>query len=101
METRIFRKTALLGGILLIGILIMGQSAMAAKPDAPDCTITEVFVNFETDPITVDIYGRNFECDDLIVTVGDYDPLAVTCSHDPDKIEAELPEGIGNGDYLL
>ena len=103
METKILRKTALLCGILLIGILIMGQSAMAARPDSPSCTITEAFVDFGADPKTVTIHGRNFDCDDLIVTLGDYDPLTVTsCSLDPDEIiEADLPEGIGDGDYLL
>ena len=103
METRILRKTALLCGILLIGILIMGQSAMAVRPDSPTCTITEAFVVFEPGAKTVTIHGRNFDCDDLIVTVGDYDPLTVTsCSPDPDEIiEANLPEGIGAGDYLL
>ena len=81
METKILRKTALFGGILLIGILIMGQSAMAAKwadtPSGQDCVITEAFVNFnaENDPITVNIYGRNFECENLIVTLGDLGQL--------------------------
>ena len=80
----------------------------AVGPEGPPrqgCTITEAFVNFETDPITVNIYGLNFECDDLIVTVGDYeslDPLNVICSPDPDnEIIIELPEGIEAGDYLL
>ncbi len=75
METRILRKTALLCGILLIGILIMGQSAMAGKwadtPSGQDCIITEVFVDFGADPKTVTIHGRNFECENLIVTLGD------------------------------
>ena len=106
METRILRKTALLGGILLIGILIMGQSAMAGKwadtPSGQDCIITEAFVNFETDPKTVTIYGRNFDCDDLVITLGDYGDLdGVTCSPNPDVIVAELPGGIIAGDYLL
>jgi collagen triple helix repeat protein len=107
METRIFRKTALLCGILLIGILIMGQSAMAAKwadtPSGIDCIITEAFVNFETDPKTVTIHGRNFECENLIVTLGDYGSLNVTlCSPYPDnEIIIELPTDIQDGDYVL
>ena len=103
METRILRKTALLCGILLIGILIMGQSAMAVKPDSPACTITEAFVNFEADPKTVTIYGRNFNCDDLTVTLGDYGPFTVqSCLIDPDnEIIIELPSLIQDGDYLL
>ncbi|MBC2694769.1 MAG: DUF1566 domain-containing protein [Desulfobacteraceae bacterium] len=82
---------------------------MAAKwadtPSGQDCVITEAFVNFETDPKTVTIYGLNFECENLIVTLGDYgplDPLNVTCSPDPDnEITIELPSGIPDGDYLL
>ena len=107
METTIFRKTALLCGILLIGILIMGQSAMAAKwgdtPSGQDCIITEAFVDFETDPKTVTIHGLNFECENLIVTFGDYGSLAVqSCSPDPDnEIVIELPLGIQDGDYIL
>ena len=107
METRILRKTALLGGILLIGILIMGQSAMAAKwgdtPSGQDCIITEAFVDFETDPKTVTIHGLNFECENLIVTLGDYGSLNFTsCSPDPDnEIIMELPTDIQDGDYTL
>ena len=103
METRILRKTALLCGILLIGILIMGQSAMAVKPESPACTITEAFVNFEADPKTVIIYGLNFNCDDLTVTLGDYGALTVqSCLIDPDnEIIIELPSLIQDGDYLL
>lgn len=107
METTIFRKTALLCGILLIGILIMGQSAMATKwadtPSGQDCIITEAFVDFEADPKTVTIHGLNFECENLIVTFGDYGSLAVqSCSPDPDnEIVIELPLGIQDGDYIL
>ena len=104
METRILRKTALLCGILLIGILIMGQSAMAVKPESPECTITEAFVVFEPGGLkTVTIYGRNFNCDDLTVTLGDYGPLTVqSCILDPDnEIIIELPLLIQAGDYLL
>ena len=102
METRIFRKTALLCGILLIGILIMSQSAMAVRSNSPRCTITEAFVVFEPGLKTVKIYGRNFNCNDLIVTLGDYGPLTVNvCSPDPSEIEAVLPSDIQAGDYLL
>ena len=108
METRILRKTALLCGILLIGILIMGQSAMAGKwadtPSGQDCIITEVFVDFGADPKTVTIHGRNFECENLIVTLGDCGSLnVISCSPDPDnEIIIELPSGgIQDGDYLL
>ena len=107
METRILRKTALLGGILLIGILIMGQSAMAAKwadtPSGQDCVITEAFVDFETDPKTVTIHGLNFECENLIITLGDYGSLnVISCSPDPDnEIIIKLPSEIQDGDYLL
>ena len=107
METRIFRKTALLGSMLLIGFLIICQSAIAGKwadtPSGQDCIITEVFVNFDTVPKTVVIYGQNFECENLIVTLGDYDPLTLTsCSPHPDnEIIIELPPDIQAGDYTL
>jgi len=60
-------------------------------------------VNFEADPKTVTIHGRNFECENLIITFGDYDSLTVqSCSPDPDnEIIIELPSDIQDGDYAL
>lgn len=91
--------------MILFGILIVVQSVMAAKwadtPSGEDCIITEAVVDFNAQ--TVSIYGQNFECENLIVTLGDYGPLLIiSCSTDPDHvISATLPQVIQDGDYLL
>jgi len=93
--------------VLAFALTLVSSITIAAKygdtPSGQDCAITEAFVNFETDPVTVNIYGQNFECENLNVTLGDYGPLAViSCSPHPDnQIIVELPSNIQAGDYLV
>ena len=93
-------KKSFIAGVFLI--LLTFAAKWADTPSGKDCIITQVSIDHETNPITMAIYGQNFDCEDLTVTLGDYGALYVTfCSTDPDEIVAELPSGIPGGDYLL
>jgi len=93
--------------VLVFGMAVIACVSIAAKwadtPSGQDTAITEAFVNFETDPVTVNIYGQNFECENLNVTLGDSGSLdVISCSPHPDnQIIVELPSDIQAGDYLI
>ena len=74
-----------------------------SEPSGKDCIITEAFVSFDTDPAMITIYGQNFNCENLTVSLGEYGPLnIIECFPHPDNlITAALPIEITAGDYLL
>jgi hypothetical protein len=88
--------------------LIICTPLFAAKwadtPSGKDCIITEAFVSFDDDQGTITIYGQNFNCEDLTVSLGEYGPLDdfIECLPHPDNlITVPLPSEITAGDYLL
>lgn len=105
MVLRILKKSSLFRGIFVLILTVFVQPVLAGKwggtPSGQDCTISEVFVDWETNPPTIIIYGRNFvNGDDPIVTLGDFGALIVKV-HSTGQLIAEMPLPIEDGDYLL
>ncbi len=103
--TRGLRKTALLGGVLLVSMSIGGRSVLAAPPGpgppGGHLNITEVFVDAPADG-QIDIRGENFLfAGTLDVTLGDFGSLTIPVAATNTQIIANLPGGIPAGDYLL
>ncbi len=101
-ESRLITFLIIVVGIALIASVTHATEWTNKRPRG-GCVITEVFVDHAPDPITATIYGKNFKCKKLIVTLGEYvDPLYIQeCSADSDEMTVELPSGILAGDYML
>ena len=99
--TRILRPSLLLGGMLLISIAVLGQSAMGAKRiKVPLPQITSILVDSSINSIFID--GQNFGTIDILdVSLGSFGSLTII-SNTETFIEAAFPAGgISDGDYLL
>jgi hypothetical protein len=103
MIEKVLRKVALLS-ILVIFVMVAGQSVLAGQndsnnPTVPELLITEVRVDFINNEII--ITGVNFDNGDTpVVTVGDDPtPLALS-SNSATEIRVVLP-AVQDGDYLL
>jgi hypothetical protein len=82
----------------LVLLLIISSQAQAAQPEV---TITEVFVDFETE--TIAIMGENFDLgpDPLTVTLGSFGSLNIITA-EPNLINVDFPDGgLLVGDFLL
>ncbi len=115
MITKFLRMTALLGGVLLVSMSMVGQSAWAARPGpAPPgdhLDITEVLVDFGTDTITITGEHLDHGPGPLVVTLGDAnnigditDDCTPDFASDPQTIVCDLSSSSGlppDGDYQL
>jgi len=82
----------------LVLLLLISTQAFAAQPEV---TITEVFVDFETE--TIAIMGQNFDLgpDPLTVTLGGFGSLNIT-TNTSTLLVVDFPEGaLLVGDFLL
>ena len=108
MSTGLFRMMALVGGILLLSMSMLGQPALAGKwsdtPSGLDLQITKVIIQFEdgeNPTTTLAIYGQNFDNGDPpVVNLGDMTVSYTT--YTPTEIVATLAlSAISYDDYLL
>lgn len=105
MITRFLKRTALLGGVLLVSMSIGGRSVLAAPPGPGPpggrLNITEVFVDAPADG-QITIMGENFLFGGTPdVTLGDFGSLTIVAAPTDNQIVANLPAAIPAGDYLL
>ncbi len=79
--------------------------ALAAPPGPPGAhlDITEVIVDDPNNPTSIMIFGKDldFGSGPLSVTLGDFGALTITGTPSDSMIEADLPVGIFDGDFLL
>ena len=86
-------------------LVFLFPQAFAAKPAPPGAhlDVTQVFVDDPDDPMSIMIIGvdLDFGSGPLSVTLGEFGALTVTGTPSDNLIEAELPDGIFPGDFLL
>jgi len=109
MNSRLFRKMALVGGILLLSMVIVGipaLEAMAADEPGGNVRITEVYVDFDAE--VINITGEDFDFgNNLQVTLGEIGDITDLCLPDfniPHQIQCDFSSTDGlpaDGDYLL
>ena len=104
MDPRLSRKVRCSFGMIVIILTTLICLVCAAysgdKPTGVDLIIKSVFINFETDNITLHIYGVNFNNGTLpVVKLGGQQ--ANVSSFTGQEIVASLPADFPDGDYLL
>jgi hypothetical protein len=92
---------ALSGAVLLL--LVLCAQAWGQLPPGQHLNVTQVFVDDQNNPTNIMIIGTDLDFGDgpLTVTLGEYGDLVVTGTPSDTLIEAVLPIGIGEGDYLV
>jgi hypothetical protein len=108
MRRKHLKKATLVGGILFLSILMVGQLAWPGQkgnrnPTRHKLLITEVWVDYDTGILV--IKGVNFDNGDTpVITLGELHPLTISSSlgYTGTEIYADLPpSGVPDGDYLL